>query len=136
MRDYTQSILLPHGRKQVVTVTLGWSAAVAEAVYPLHRDQFRPTAKAEPLDYATAVQKAPRQLHDQTAARLLEYLHRSYGVGLAHLAATAAKSSQTATLDISRAMLSRDNKQIAQMTAHFGHRPKGQRHDHRLAFVA
>lgn len=130
-----EDILLPHGKK-TVTITLAWDEAAAEAVYPLHQKQFASPKHQTGVSFAQAQRRHGSQLERETAARLLEHIHRKAGGSLNHLAALAAKSGQQARLDVTSVKLKPDGSAIQQAVLHFAHRPQGHRLDSRIAFMA
>lgn len=131
-----EDILLPLGKKKTVTIKLAWDQAVAEAVYPLHQQQFATPKHPSGVSFAQARQRHGQRLEQETAARLLEHIHRKAAGSLNHLAVLAAKSSQQARLDVTSVKLNHDQTAIGQVVLHFAHRPHGHRLDSRMAFIA
>lgn len=131
-----EDILLPVGKNKTVTITLAWDAAVAEAVYPLHQKQFASPKRQQPTSFAQARRRHGARLEQATAARLLEHLHGKALGSLHRLAALAEKSSHPTRLDVTSVRLKTGGAAIENAVVHFAHRPKGHKHDHRVAFIA
>lgn len=109
---------------------------MAEAVYPLHQKLF-PSPKCKTgVSYAQARRQHGHRLEQETVARLLEHLHGKAAGSLNHLASLANKSSAQTHLDVTSVKLNDGGSAIEQAVVHFAYRPKGQKLDSRMAFIA